>query len=114
MHQEAQGLQSTKVIDNEIYLKNIKRNIARLKRNVPKDSNIKDLLEDDITKDAFPLSPTPNIQTNDVCYFLTETSPKDIGYIDLTGRFPHKSARGNQYLLVAYHFDANAIYILIP
>ena len=33
-----------------------------------------------------------------------------MGYIDLTGRFPYKSARGNQYLLVAYHFDANAIY----
>ena len=54
MHQEAQGLQSTKVIDNEIYLKNIKRNIARLKRNVPKDSNIKDLLEKDSNRDFSP------------------------------------------------------------
>ena len=33
-----------------------------------------------------------------------------MGYISLTGRFPFRSAKGNQYLLVAYHFDANAIY----
>ena len=29
--------------------------------------------------------------------------------MDLTGRFPYKSAHGNQYILVAYHYDANAI-----
>ena len=30
-------------------------------------------------------------------------------YIDLTGRFPYRSAKGNEYLFVAYHFDGNAI-----
>ena len=29
--------------------------------------------------------------------------------MDLTGKFPYRSARGNQYILVAYHYDANAI-----
>ena len=29
--------------------------------------------------------------------------------IDLTGRFPYKSFRGNNYILIAYHGDANAI-----
>ena len=28
---------------------------------------------------------------------------------DLTGRFPHKLSRGNQYLLVIYDYDSNAI-----
>ena len=30
-------------------------------------------------------------------------------YCDLTGRFPHKSTRGNQYLFVLYDYDSNAI-----
>ena len=30
-------------------------------------------------------------------------------YIDLTGRFPYRSSRGNEYVLVGYHYDANCI-----
>ena len=30
-------------------------------------------------------------------------------FIDLTGRFPYKSSRGNEYILIAYHYDSNAI-----
>ena len=29
--------------------------------------------------------------------------------MDLTGRFPHMSSRGNQYLVVMYDYDTNAI-----
>ena len=29
--------------------------------------------------------------------------------MDLTGRFPYCSSRGNEYLLISYHYDANAI-----
>ena len=29
--------------------------------------------------------------------------------MDLTGRFPYKSSRGNEYILIGYHFDSNAI-----
>ena len=43
-------------------------------------------------------------------YLLFQNKPKNMGYINLTGRFPYKSAKGNQYILVAYHIDANAIY----
>ena len=34
---------------------------------------------------------------------------EDKCYSDLTGRFPFKSSRGNNYILVVYHFDGNAI-----
>ena len=34
----------------------------------------------------------------------------NMGYMDLTGCFPTKSARGNQYILIAYYYDANTIY----
>ena len=30
-------------------------------------------------------------------------------YADLTGRFPVQSSKGNNYLLVAYHYDSNNI-----
>ena len=33
------------------------------------------------------------------------------GYVDLTGRFPYKSARGNQCIFVAFHVDSNAILV---
>ena len=32
-------------------------------------------------------------------------------YSDLTGKFPIQSSRGNNYILVAYHPDANAILV---
>mmetsp|Transcript_8669 Transcript_8669/g.12595 ORF Transcript_8669/g.12595 Transcript_8669/m.12595 type:complete len:139 (+) Transcript_8669:1-417(+) len=30
-------------------------------------------------------------------------------YRDLTGKFPYMSSRGNQYLLIVYDYDSNAI-----
>ena len=34
-----------------------------------------------------------------------------IGCTNLTGRFPYPSSRGNNYILLAYHYDANAILV---
>ena len=31
--------------------------------------------------------------------------------MDLTGRFSYQSSRGNNYLMVAYNYDANAILV---
>ena len=39
----------------------------------------------------------------------TSTHLKEKAYSDLTGRFPHMSSRGNQYLFVLYDYDSNAI-----
>ena len=46
--------------------------------------------------DSFPSSPTPN------------KKPHQVAYQDLTGRFPVRSSRGNEYILVGYHFDVNS------
>ena len=108
MHQEKQHLQSTKNHTSD-YITNIRRNLQKLK-NIDSKKDIKTLLMDDIAKDAFPPSPTPNTKSNQVIYTLLRSEPKNIGYIDLTGKFPFRSAKGNQYILVAYHTDANAIY----
>ena len=60
--------------------------------------------------------PVPSTKTKEVyitCYFENERTNllpvhRKI-YSDQTGAFPYKSSRGNQYLLVMYDYDSNAI-----
>ena len=59
--------------------------------------------------DYFPASDTPNKRTNMVVYSLVGNNKSGKAYIDLTGRFPFISKRGNQYILVAYNYDGNYI-----
>ena len=37
--------------------------------------------------------------------------PKEKTYSDQTGRFPHRSSRGNEYIMVMYDYDSNAILV---
>ena len=46
---------------------------------------------------------------NAVAYILINKDDNSIGYIDTTGRFPQRSGRGHEYILVGYHYDGNAI-----
>ena len=64
---------------------------------------------EDADEDAFPPSDLTNQKTHDVAYTITTMTRADTAYMDLTGRFPHQSSRGNNYILVAYHYDSNAI-----
>ena len=59
--------------------------------------------------ELFPPSDSPNLKTNEVIYSIIDSPPTCLSYIDLTGRFPYKSTRENEYILVGYHYDANAI-----
>ena len=60
-------------------------------------------------EDTFPTSTDVN-KTNEVVYqVLTTLSKQGKSYMDLTGKYPVKSAQGNQYILIAYNHDANAI-----
>jgi hypothetical protein len=45
------------------------------------------------------------------CATLLPFQATNKAYGDLTGRFPHTSSRGNQYLLVIYDHDSNAILV---
>ena len=83
LNQERQNLQTTKI------------NLQPIK--------IED--EDNVT---FPTSDSPNVKTRDVCYTIVQMDDTK-AYLDLTGKFPFQSSRGNNYILVAYHHDANAI-----
>ena len=41
--------------------------------------------------------------------FFSLISTANKAHVDLTGRFPYKSSRGNEYILIAYHVDSNMI-----
>ena len=60
----------------------------------------------------FPTPDTsPPLRTNDVLAMITPFQEKNTAYSDLTGRFPHVSSRGNNYMLVVYDYDSNAIMV---
>ena len=59
--------------------------------------------------DSFPSSPTRNKKSHQVAYVVIDKTDLNTAYQDLTGRFPVRSSRGNEYILVGYHLDANCI-----
>ena len=62
---------------------------------------------DDTSNDLYQLEPTHNYITHAAVYSIIAVKNKE--YMDLTGRFPYFSSRGNEYVLIAYHYDANII-----
>lgn len=90
LKQERHGLQSTKKI-----------------KAIP-STNKKDKKEKD---ELFPNSETPNVKTNELIISLTTINELIVVYTDLTDRFPIQSSKGNNYILVAYHPDANVILV---
>ena len=84
MKQEFQGLQSTK------------------QNNMPHT-----VIAAAISEDSQACEKPSN--TNEIICMVLETGEQNKGHMDLTGRFPYKSAQGNQYILVIFHVNANAI-----
>ena len=74
------------------------------------NSHSEQVCHQELDEDNFPASPIPNIKSNDVAYMLIDRKELNTAYIDLTGRFPMRSSRGNQYILIGYHYDANCIH----
>ena len=56
-------------------------------------------------------SPNPEPKTQDCVLILTSYQDMKKGYMDLCGRFPHRSSRGSEYILVLYDYDSNAILV---
>ena len=54
--------------------------------------------------------PPQESKTNDVIYAITSYKEREVAAADLTGRFPYKSSRGNQYVMIMYHYDPNVIW----
>ena len=89
LDQEAQHLQTIKIQDTNQYFQSIRKNISQLKTNKLANSSFKIFLENFIQEDAFPKSLTLNAKSNHVIYSVIKCTPKEMGYIDLTGCFPY-------------------------
>ena len=61
------------------------------------------------TSDDHTLSHGPAEQTQE-CFAVINAFDKK-AYSDLTGRYPHISSRGNQYILVVYDYDSSGILV---
>ena len=112
--QHPQSTTTPKPIENSTYLDSIRRNIKNIKANSNTAGNqsLETLLRASIDAGAFPPADSPNIKTKEGVYALFDSSPKGLAYIDLIGRFPYRSARGNEYILVGYHYDDNDILVV--
>ena len=112
LNQERRGLQSKKIINHDIFQKSdsqINKDIEGLKKKANISQPMAYIIHLGIIKYAFPSSEEPNNKINEVAYVIVEVKPKNVAYIDFTGRFPYRSSRGNKYILVGYHYGDNAI-----
>ena len=69
--------------------------------------DIPDVYDEDIE----PIQEPNNTKTNDImCSIMDSSELRSKSYSDQTGKFPIKSASGNQYIFVMYHYDTNSIH----
>ena len=109
-HQDRQNLQSTKYTTTQSTdMEAIRKHFVKLKAKQKPGQSIRDVLLQELDDDSFPLSPTPNNKTNDVAYMIINRHEVNTAYTDLTGRFPCRSSSGNEYVMIAYHYDGNCI-----
>ena len=102
IHRERQNLQSTKPTTTPTSRPpTTPENSASLATTTPTTEDL---------EDSFPTSPVPNKRTKQSILILMHGRHLTTAYQDLTGRFPLRSSRGNEYILVGYHQDANYIH----
>ena len=73
--------------------------------------NLQSTKQIDMDADFFPPPELPNQKRHEIFVQLTPFQATDKAYGDITGRFPYMSSRGNQYFLVIYDYDSNAILV---
>ena len=98
LNQEMKHLQSTKKSYKDILLS------PQSTSTLSSSNHIDD---DDFHPSSDPLSP----KTLNCFSIIVDINNANTGFIDLTGRFPYRSSRGYQYLLLLYDYDSNAILV---
>ena len=73
--------------------------------------NLQSTKQTDIDTDFFPTPEFPNQKTHEIFVKITPFQSTNKAYGDVTGKFPYMSSRGNQYFLVIYDYDSNAILV---
>ena len=106
------GLQSTKTLTVfQLSLDDVKQRVTKLKAKVNPATSLGDVITQDIHDDAFPPLDTSNTKTNAIYYSMCSMASKNLDYNALSGRFPYRSSRGNQCIMVAYSYDRNVILV---
>ena len=108
--QEFKGIQQTQ---SKQQIERIRARIEKIKANAAPSSSLLEAITNDIDADLYPASDSPNIRSDCTIYSIVENSPTGLSYTALTGWFPYRSAQGNEYILVAYNYDANSIYAVL-
>jgi hypothetical protein len=78
-----------------------------IKKNVRSTKKVRFQATQEDETGVFPPPQADNTRSN-MC-FLASTEPKHIVYSDQTGRLPHPSNTGNNYIMLVYDHDSNAI-----
>ena len=60
--------------------------------------------------DIAPSQEPQNRKTNKVYVTIVTEENVKKSYSDQTGRFPHQSSRGNEYVFILYNYDSNSIH----
>ena len=63
----------------------------------------------DIEEDKYFYPEIETVNTHDLCTTIIHFNTKRKGFRYLTGALPHKSSRGNLYIMVMYDYYSNAI-----
>ena len=100
LNQQRQHLQSTKSRVNVPDMHPIDE-LCKQTKNLSLQNTINNVNSNDLTDESFT--------SDDVAYIIINHDYDKVGYIDSTGRFPQRSSRGHEYILVGYHFNGNAI-----
>ena len=112
LHQERQKLQSTKSPSlSDTSTSKIREHLKKLRAKKKKGETLEDVLKRELLEHNFPTPDEPNVKTKEVIYAIIDKKEISTAYTDLTGRFPLRSSRGNQYILVGYHYDGNCMLI---
>ena len=109
LHQERHNLQSTHPKPKKMNLGAMKDHFQRLNAKKRPGQTLLDVFKEELDRDSFLPSPSPNIKTHDITYIIINRDDICTAYTDLTGRFPCRSSSGNEYLLIAYHYDGSVI-----
>ena len=101
LHRERQKLQSTKLLS------------VPASQGTSKNTDSTSVLssdQDHHLEDTFPSTREAQPRCHQSMYILMQGKDLTPAYQDLTGRFPVKSSRGNEYILVGYYPDGNYIH----
>ena len=82
--------------------------MIKKEKNLQSTKLAKDISTEDKDNEFFPTDGIGD-KTYDYVSWIEQYKPKLTTYTDLTGRFPYKSTRGNEYIFVMYDYDSNAI-----